>query len=76
MNVSNNLRVIFAEEETTITNAEVSAGTGDVARMKEDAIDTISKSRLCLSKRDQIRDDKVRRLQHVHDFLSDETLMY
>ena len=41
-----------------------------------DAIDTIPKSRARVSKRDQIRYDRVRRLQHVAAFPCDETITY
>ena len=41
-----------------------------------DAIDTVAKSRTRFSKRDQIRTDRVRRLQHVTGFPSDETTLY
>ena len=76
IHVSNNRRVRFVEEENTIPNSEVAAGTGDVVRIEEDAIDTTSKSRSSFSKRDQIRADKVHRLQHVEAFKSEETLIF
>ena len=41
-----------------------------------DAIDTVKKSRARFSRRDQLRADRVRRLQHVAGFPSDETLTH
>ena len=41
-----------------------------------DEIETIDKSRARLSKRGQLRADRVRRLQHVAGFLSDDALVY
>ena len=76
MSVSNNVKVRFAEEETTLHNLEVAAGAGDTARIEKDAIDTISKSRSRFPKRDQIRVDKACMLKHVSDFLSDDILIY
>ena len=42
----------------------------------EDAIKTVTKSRDRFSKRDQLRANRVRRLQHVASFPSDEILKY
>lgn len=41
-----------------------------------DAIDTIEKSKARFSKRDQLAADRVRRVQHVAGFPSDDTLIY
>ena len=41
-----------------------------------DAIDTVAKSRARFSKRDQIRADRARTLQHVAGFPYDETVIY
>ena len=44
--------------------------------MFTEAIETIRGSRDRFSKRDQLRADRVRRLQHVSGFLSDQTIAY
>ena len=41
-----------------------------------DTIDAVEKSRLRFSKRDQVRADRIRRLQHVAGCPSDDTLVY
>ena len=67
------------------SNAEEIEGNGDagsagVSNQKkvrfEEAAATIAGSRSKFSKRDQIRADKVQRLQHMAGFPSDETLIY
>ena len=59
-NESNDLRIKFVEEE--IHNSEVVAGACIAGRIEEDTIDTMSKSLLLFSNRDQIKDDKLLRL--------------
>ena len=73
-NAYDSLRIRFAEEE--IPNSEVVASAGGAARIEEDAIETMSKNWSRFSERDQIKDDKVRRLQHVAAFPSENTLRY
>ena len=44
INVSNNRRARFSEEDTIISNSEVEADAHYAVRIEEDAIDTMSKS--------------------------------
>ena len=63
--------------DSEVESADVTGVADSEKRVRfADAIDTEEKSRDRFSKRDQIKADRVRRLQYVAGFPSDETLMY
>ena len=70
------------QDRNAVTFEESKAETEESSRLTEkqvkidDAIDTVEKSRSRFSKRDQLRVDKVRMLQHVAAFLEDITTLH